>query len=106
MTSESALHLYTEGSLEPGTVRPDADELRPDRKARPQARKAKRDDKPRQELEAYLKEISQKFETGARPGKFARFRVWTENELFWRGQQLLTYNPAYGRWDSWSDDEK
>src|SRR5215470_356957 len=109
MTTEAALHLYMEGSLEPGTVRPHPGSAGPDPgEGGPGTKKgsSKPDTKPKQELEPYLKEIAQKFETGARPGKFARFRVWTENELFWRGQQLVTYNTGYGKWEPWSEDDQ
>src|SRR5215472_1694220 len=104
MTTEAALHLYMEGSLEPGTVRPTGDPAQDGKSRKPSAR-SKPDNKPTLELEPYLKDISQKFETGARPGKFARFRVWTENELFWRGQQLLTFNSNYGKWEAWDEDD-
>ncbi|HWX43487.1 MAG TPA: hypothetical protein VN345_20265 [Blastocatellia bacterium] len=105
MTTEGALHLYMEGSLEPGTVRPTG-EPGQDANSRKPPRKSKPDNKPTLELEPYLKDIAQKFETGARPGKFARYRVWTENELFWRGQQLLTFNSNYGKWMSWDEDDQ
>jgi hypothetical protein len=105
MTTEGALHLYMEGSLEPGTVRPTGEPGQHGNSRKP-SRKSKADDKPTLELEPYLKDIAQKFETGARPGKFARYRVWTENELFWRGQQLLTFNYAYGKWEAWDQGDQ
>jgi hypothetical protein len=94
-----------EGSLEPGTVRPTGEPGQHGNSRKP-SRKSKADDKPTLELEPYLKDIAQKFETGARPGKFARYRVWTENELFWRGQQLLTFNYAYGKWEAWDQGDQ
>ena len=55
-------------------------------------------------LEEYLRGVSKQWERVARPGRVGRWYIWSQNEMFYRGMQLYTFDALEGEWEEWPED--
>ena len=61
---------------------------------------------PPETIEQKINTCISKFDSVTRRNRMARFYVWFQSELFWRGIHLFTYDPDLGTVRIWDEEDQ